>query len=101
VELIHQHDGGDEPIVGSSGIHHVAHFVENFEAATGQLTVSGRAEVLYAETGTGMPFAFHEGGAEFGHLIEIYERTTPLGRFYEMVHDASNGWNGTDPVRHL
>ena len=101
VELIHQHDGDDDPVVGSAGIHHVAHFVDDFAAAAARLTVGGHGEVLYAETTTGMPFAFHDGGAERGHLIEIYEQTAPLARFYEMVRAASVGWNGTDPVRRI
>jgi hypothetical protein len=101
VELIHQHDGGDGPVVGPAGIHHVAHFVDDFHHAAARLTADGHREVLYAETTTGMPFAFHDGGVERGHLIEIYERTAPLARFYEMVRTASVGWNGADPVRHL
>jgi hypothetical protein len=100
VELIHEHGGGRDPIVGTAGIHHVAHFVDDFATAATHLTDEGNREVLYAETTTGMPFAFHDG-LERGHLIEIYERTTPLARFYEMVRAASVGWDGADPVRHL
>lgn len=101
VELIHQHDGDEDPVVGSAGIHHVAHFVDDFATAAADLTDGGHVEVLYAETTTGMPFAFHDGGIERGHLIEIYERTAPLARFYEMVRAASVDWNGADPVRRI
>jgi hypothetical protein len=101
VELIHQHDGGDDPVVGIAGIHHVAHFVDDFATAAARLTDAGHGEILYAETTTGMPFAFHDGGVERGHLIEIYERTAPLARFYDMVRAAAVGWNGADPVRRL
>ena len=101
IELIHQHDGGDDPIVGTSGIHHVAHFVDDFTLAAADLAASGYAEVLYAETTTGMPFAFHNGLPDRGHLIEIYERTAALAWFYDMVRTASDGWDGADPVRHL
>jgi hypothetical protein len=101
VELIHQHDGGDDPVVGTAGIHHVAHFVDDFAAAAAHLADGGHDEILYAETVTGMPFAFHDGGHERGHLIEIYERTAPLARFYDMVRDAAAGWTGADPVRRL
>jgi hypothetical protein len=100
IELIHQHDGGDEPVVGTDGIHHMAHFVDDFDTASAALTGAGHHEALAAKTPTGMPFAFHDGG-ERGHLIEIYERTAPLARFYDMVRDASIGWDGTDPVRRL
>ena len=101
VELIHQHDGGDDPVVGDTRIHHVAHFVDDFVTASRDLAAAGHPEVLYAETTTGMPFAFHDALADRGHLIEIYERTPALARFYDMVRDASIGWDGTNPVRRL
>lgn len=101
IELIHQHDGGDDPVVGPSGIHHVAHFVDEFQAASAALVAAGRPERLYAETSTGMLFAFHDARPELGHLIEIYERTPPLERFYTMVRDAAIDWDGDDPVRIL
>jgi hypothetical protein len=105
VELIHQHDAGPDPVVGTGGIHHVAFFVERFTDAAAELVAAGHDEVLYAETSTGMPFGFHGSragdGNSMGHLIEIYERTPPLAAFYEMVRDASVGWDGRDPVRVL
>jgi hypothetical protein len=101
VELIRQHDSDADTIVGTSGIHHVAFFVDRFATTARQLVASGCSEVLYAETTTGLPFAFHDSLAEHGHLIEIYECTASLARFYEMVRDAADGWDGTDPVRRL
>ncbi len=100
VELIHQH-GGDDPVVGSSGVHHVAFFVDTFADAATELIDAGRAEVLYAETASGMPFAFHDARSDLGHLIEIYERSSPLVGFYDMVREASIDWNGDNPVRIL
>ena len=100
IELIHQHGGGDAPVVGSDGVHHMAHFVDDFDTATAALAAAGHECVLAARTTTGMPFAFHDG-RDRGHLIEIYEPTAPLVRFYEMVREASTGWNGSEPVRRL
>ncbi len=105
-ELICQHDpaGGDlggNRIVGSGGLHHVAHFVDDLEAVSDRLIRAGHAEVLRAETASGMGFAFHDGGAARGHLIEIYEPVPSLRRFYDMVRDASIGWDGSDPIRTL
>jgi hypothetical protein len=99
VELICQHDSGGERIVGPSGIHHVACFVDDFESAAAQLTVSGIPEMLYAETAAGMQFAFHDARAERGHLVEIYERTDRLAWFYDMVRESAAGWDGSDPIR--
>lgn len=101
-ELICQHDTtGSDRIVGSCGLHHVAHFVDDLDAVSSGLLRDGHAEVLRAETSSGMGFAFHDGGAARGHLIEIYEPVPALRRFYAMVRDASIDWDGTDAVRTL
>lgn len=100
-ELICQHDSGGEMIVPTSGLHHVAHFVDDLESVSSGLIRDGHAEVLRAETSGGMGFAFHDGGAARGHLIEIYEPVRALRAFYDMVRDASIGWTGNDPVRTL
>lgn len=99
IELICQHDGGPDPVVGSGGLHHVAHFVDEFEAASAALVDAGHPEVLFARAGGVVPFAFHDGGTAFEHLVEIYERTDGLAAFYAMVADASVDWDGTDPIR--
>ncbi len=110
VELICQHDAPttdrptdrpSERIVGSGGLHHVAHFVDDLDAVSARLVRDGHAEVLRAETSGGMGFAFHDGGAARGHLIEIYEPVARLRAFYDMVRAASIGWDGSDPVRAL
>ncbi len=105
-ELICQHDtattdGPADRIVGAGGLHHVAHFVDDLDAVSATLVHDGHAEVLRAETSGGMGFAFHDGGRARGHLIEIYEPVLRLRKFYDMVRDASIGWDGSDPVRTL
>lgn len=101
VELICQHHGGAEPIVGSSGVHHIAHFVDDLAAASTALTAQGMPEAMYAQTAAGMPFVFHDARAERGHYIEIYERTERLGRFYDLVRSVADDWDGSDPIRRL
>jgi hypothetical protein len=99
VELICQHDGGDDPIVPSGGLHHIAHFVDDFTAAGEWLTAQHLPEKLGARTNTGIQFAFHDARAVRGHFIEIYQRSEHLARFYEMVRSAAAGWDGADPLR--
>jgi catechol 2,3-dioxygenase-like lactoylglutathione lyase family enzyme len=101
VELIQQHDPGHDPVVGTSGIHHVASFVDDFEVASDALTADGFPRRLMATTSGGQAFAFHDARPTMGHLLEIYERTDRLAAFYAMVRDAATDWTGTDPVRVL
>jgi catechol 2,3-dioxygenase-like lactoylglutathione lyase family enzyme len=101
VELIQQHDPGPDPVVGTTGIHHVASFVDDFAAANAALTADGFACRLRAATSGGQAFAFHDARPTMGHLLEIYERTERLAGFYAMVREASVGWTGDDPVRVL
>jgi Glyoxalase/Bleomycin resistance protein/Dioxygenase superfamily len=101
VELICQHDGGPDPVVPDSGLHHVAFFVDEFAEAASTLEADGRTEVLYAETGTGMPFAFHDATSTLGHFVEIYEPIERIRRFYDMVRTAGQDWHGSDPIRVL
>ena len=101
VDLICQHGGGPAPVGGPNSVHHMAHFVDDFEAAHRALTTGGAAEVLYAETAGGTPFAFLDARPLCGHYLEIYERSDRLARFYEMVRTASIGWRGADPIRRL
>lgn len=101
VELVQQHDPGPDPVVGTSGIHHIASFVDDFDAASAELSADGFPRRLVATTSGGQAFAFHDARATMGHLLEIYERTDRLAAFYAMVRDASVNWTGDDPVRIL
>lgn len=101
VELICQHGGDDDAIVPASGLHHIAHFVDDFAATSAWLTAQQLPETLKARTRTGTPFAFHDARATRGHFIEIYECTEHLATFYETVRRAAEAWDGTDPVRRL
>ncbi|WP_040495208.1 VOC family protein [Ilumatobacter nonamiensis] len=101
VELIRQHDPGPDPVVSTSGIHHVASFVDDFDVAGDALVADGFPRRLVARTSGGQTFAFHDARASLGHMIEIYERTDRLADFYDMVRDAATDWNGADPIRVL
>lgn len=101
VELVQQHDPGPDPVVSTSGIHHIASFVDDFDTASSELSADGFPRRLAATTSGGQAFAFHDARATMGHLLEIYERTDRLAAFYAMVRDASVDWTGDDPVRIL
>ena len=81
------------------GLHHVAFFVDDLEAAQAELADRGWPEAMRAETASGAVFVFHDATAELGHMIELYVGSPGLRGFYAMVAQAAQGWDGTDPVR--
>ncbi len=108
IEFVQQH--GDDPSafhdlypVGSGryGPHHVAVFVEALDAAISRFGQGGMALAQLSETITGTRYAFVDGSSTLGHMIELYEPTEPLLRFYAMVAKAAAGWDGSDPLREL
>lgn len=106
VELVCDHTNGPSPVAdvvgaGGEGLHHVAHFVDDFVLSADRLAMAGYPQALFARTAAGLPFAFHDATAELGHMIEIYEGTPQLRAFYAMVVEAAARWDGRDPVRVL
>ena len=102
VELVCDHTIGESPVrdvvgPGGVGLHHLAFFVDDFDATADALTERGWPEALRAETPGGTVFAFHDATPELGHMIEIYEGSGPLRAFYAMVADAAKNWDGAEP----
>ena len=104
VELVKDHTIGPSPVAdvvgaGGSGLHHLAYFVDDLATAQSALVQLGWPEALWAQTPSGVAFAFHDATATLGHMVELYEGTPGLRGFYAMVRGAALGWDGTDPVR--
>jgi hypothetical protein len=105
VELMQDH--GTAPSVvrerfgpSDSGLHHLAFIVRDLDEATRQLGTSGFELVMTARS-TSTRYYFVDAVATLGHMIELYERSSRLEAFYDMVRNAADGWNGADPLREL
>lgn len=106
IELISQED--DSPSVlrerytrGQVGVHHVANFVPDLEAALAEAQAAGQTVALDACTATGTRFAMLDTVAELGHMLELYEPKDGLLKFYQWVRRAAQDWDGSMPVRRL
>ena len=103
VELVEVHAAAPaslaDIVLRTSGIHHVATFVESIDGEQARLTEIGWGPVMTAETASGMRYAFHDSRPQLGHLLEVYEPSDSVLRLYRMVADASTDWDGEDPVR--
>jgi hypothetical protein len=103
VELVHHHGLAPEPLErdmrrGSTGIHHVACFVDDLEAARDQLVKEGARVVMDAQSPE-VRFIFVDPGPDYGHMIELYEQTPYMTELYARVREASVGWDGSDLIR--
>ena len=100
VELLCEHHPDHDRVGPSTGVHHMAYFVDDVAAAQSALVAYGWAEALYARAGT-TPFAMHDARQDLGHLVEIYHDSDGLLGFYGMIRAAAHQWDGVDPIRML
>ena len=103
VELVHDHGMGPSVVrerypPGEEGLHHVAFFVDDLDEATKQLQDLGFAVAMTARA-LATRFHFVDAVQELGHMIELYQRSTRLNAFYDMIRSASLGWDGSNPIR--
>lgn len=106
LELVHVHTPGPNvvtDVIGDSptGLHHLAFLVDDLDAATEGLDDHGHELVMTAHTGNGTEFRFVDASRALGHMVELYVGTDHVRRFYAMVADAAQGWDGSDSVRTL
>jgi catechol 2,3-dioxygenase-like lactoylglutathione lyase family enzyme len=106
VELVEDHGDGPSPVRDMFprdgwGLHHLAFFVDNVDAAVEDLVTQGHDLAMRARTASGLVFCFVDTRRTLGHMVELYEPKPGLRAFYSMVRSASEGWDGVDPVRML
>lgn len=106
IELIHQHD--DQPSAvrdmydaHMKGLHHAAIFVDDLAAAMRDATESGMAIALDAHTADGVHFVMADAREKYGFMLEFYEPSPSLLKFYQFIRRKSENWNGNDPLRRL
>ncbi|MGN6500137.1 MAG: VOC family protein [Tsuneonella sp.] len=86
---------------GRFDFHHAALFVDDLDDAIADFARKGMALAQISETMSGVRYAFVDGAAQLGHMLELYEPSEGLTGFYAMVADAAKGWDGADPVREM
>ncbi len=103
VELIRQENDAPSIYLGAEGkgLHHSCILTDNIqearvtaEAAGAKVLVEGQVDpdgaVLYVDTGGGP-----------GSIVEILQPATGTLGLFEMMKAASQGWDGSEPVRRL
>ena len=79
------------------GLHHVAIFVEDVQAAMDELNEKGIDTVTHFFTRDGhVEVAFMDFRSMLGHMVEIYQPVDALKKFYRAVASAAENWDGNE-----
>jgi catechol 2,3-dioxygenase-like lactoylglutathione lyase family enzyme len=100
IEFVAQNNPGPSPFhdlypegSGRYGLHHVAVFVDDVDAALAEFAALGAPCALRAEMADGFIWAFADTSASLGHMTELYAPTQSLTDFYVMVANAARDGN--------
>ena len=106
IELVTQ--AGDTPsalrdmfAAHQTGLHHAAILVDGLDAAIAAADANGWPVAQDSVTADGVRFVFVDARSSYGHMLELYEPSEGLARFYAHVARLADGWDGADPVREV
>lgn len=84
---------------GNTGLQHVAYWTETFDDDMKRLTAHGFKAVMSGEVGERGRFVYFDTEYHPGTVIELSEVAGPKGKLFKMIREASQGWDGSNPVR--
>ena len=106
VELIQQTN--DEPSMfkdfidrGHEGLQHVAYWPKDIDALVDPLLAQGYVVGQTAQVGQLGRFVYLETEAHPGSVIEVSHLTPARQAAFDKVREASEGWDGADPIRNI
>ena len=84
---------------GHSGLQHVAYWTSDYDADLERLTAQGFKVVMSGEVGERGRFCYFDTYYHPGTVIELSEVAGPKGEMFRLIREASETWDGSDPVR--
>jgi catechol 2,3-dioxygenase-like lactoylglutathione lyase family enzyme len=84
---------------GRTGLQHVAYWTADYDADLARLSAQGFVPVMSGEVGERGRFIYFDTEYHPGTVIELSEVAGPKGRMFDLIRSASEGWDGSDPVR--
>ena len=84
---------------GNTGLQHVAYWTQTYDADLERLLGQGLKPVMSGEVGERGRFIYFDTEYHPGTVIELSEVAGPKGTMFRMIREASEGWDGRDPVR--
>lgn len=84
---------------GRTGLQHVAYWTADYDADLARLTAQGFEPVMSGEVGERGRFIYFDTEYHPGTVIELSEVAGPKGKMFDLIRSASEGWDGSEPVR--
>jgi hypothetical protein len=84
---------------GRTGLQHVAYWTENFDADMARAKAHGLKVIMGGEVGERGRYVYFDTELHPGSMVELSEIAGPKGRMFRMIREASETWDGRDPVR--
>jgi len=89
----------DFALGGRTGAQHVAYWTEDYDRDLNNLVGLGWKPVMQGEVGERGRFIYFDTEYHPGTVIELSEVAGPKGKLFKLIREASEGWDGKDPVR--
>lgn len=84
---------------GHTGLQHVAYWTQTYDEDLKRLREQGFVEVMSGEVGENGRFVYFDTHFHPGTVIELSEVKGPKGKMFDLIREASEDWDGRDPVR--
>jgi len=84
---------------GLTGLQHVAFWTVNYDEDMAKMAANGFTVKMSGSVGKNGRFAYFAEEQHPGTCIELSEVMGPKGRMFDLIRAASEGWDGSDPVR--
>ena len=84
---------------GHTGLQHVAYWTEDYDRDLNNLVGLGWKPIMQGEVGERGRFIYFDTEYHPGTVIELSEVAGPKGKLFKLIREASEGWDGKDPVR--
>ncbi|KZM49783.1 VOC family protein [Labrenzia sp. OB1] len=89
----------DFKLAGHLGLQHVAFWTQNYDGDLAKMEADGFRQKMSGKVGENGRFVYFDRQAHPGTVIELSEVVGPKGRLFDLIREASSGWDGSDPVR--
>ncbi|MCO6393250.1 VOC family protein [Aliihoeflea aestuarii] len=84
---------------GNWGLQHTAYWTQDYDRDLATMEAEGYAVKMSGKVGAAGRFAYFDKETHPGSVIELSEVKGPKGRLFDLIRTASEGWEGSDPVR--